>query len=315
MKPVIFLTGSPADWGLVESVITPLLDEYEVTLVVLGSHAQEAEAMEGVNVIRFNTDSEDMYELMRETAVHAARLFSDKYAPHLPCKELVVLGDRVEVVTFCVAAKTFGCTIHHLYAGDRSGSVDDYYRDAISSMSEHLYCISYEAAGRCDLFQNSAPDRIQTVNVCRADMQLDESMLPQEPYAVARFHPVTTTDEPVIKWMSGVVARAKAERIKLYWFPPNQDTGWEEIDAHLRMLAAPIDNRVCILGNLTRAQYLGLLKNAQWIAGNSSSFILEAPLVNDKIMIYGHRQYRRAGSAPEPRRCDPTSDVLRERLP
>lgn len=292
--PITFVTGSPADWGLIEAIMSPMIGNRPLTLVVLGDHATEYDGIQSVNVVRFSTSNDGMLDLFAQVAAHARRYYEDDRAPYPDSKDVVVLGDRIEIVAWCVAARKARCRIHHLFAGDRSGCADDYYRDAITMLSDYTYAVSHQAAGRLDVLRSGADDRMHKAVICVQDIGIDDSMLPDEPYAVARFHPETSVDEPVRGWVQEVVMRALKDRVKLYFLPPNGDEGWQEIANEISTWADLYPQSVKLIGSMMRSQYLGLLAHAQWVAGNSSSFVLEAPLVNKRVILYGHRQYRRA---------------------
>ena len=312
MKRVVAITGCTADWGLLDSVLQPLLGRVHLTLVVLGSHRINAiyETADHVEVIRRpGMGDHGMADFAAQTAQ-----FIPQAIPQAP-DAVVLLGDRVEILTAAMLVRLLNCPIHHLYAGDRSGCVDDFYRDAISMLSNHLYVVSLPAWTRVVDFKRTAPDRIQSVDLVASVMVTDDSRVPNQKYAIARWHPETQWAENVEGWVREAVAKAQQEKITLYILPPNRDTGWEKIDKLIGELVVAHGRTVQRMdGEMTRAEYLGILKKAEWVRGNSSSFVLEAPLLRPRMVIIadGSRQARRC--PPNPVAKSHMSDRLLQRI-
>jgi UDP-N-acetylglucosamine 2-epimerase len=134
--------------------------------------------------------------------------------------------------------------------------------------------------------------------------------VPSGKYAVLRFHPDTLDHDDILLWMSECVDKCYAEGWRAYYLPPNNDTGWEEIAEHWHTLEDA--GRVTRLTQLPRPQYLGIIEKAEWVAGNSSSFVLEVPAINSRVEVFGSRQ--RGRQAPTKWVAPPMAQAVYERV-
>lgn len=301
---LLALTGGLADWGWVESVIKRL--RHPVEIVSFGVFDIPEEEKHGVVRDLVTEQQPSMLALFdKVSGVFSAYLdeYGDAFDGALIC------GDRVEMLVAAGLLYTRKVPIHHMFAGDTSGCLDDAYRDAISMLSSHLYAASSQSFGRCrDILRIRGSFSMRSIQQVSFPYDTDDSVYklldvrPKE-YAIARFHPETSVREPVEKWITNCVRQAIGDGIKLLAFPPNRDDGWRTvIEAWAEAVTRFVVNKPNVFAMdelpvpITRPQYLSLLEGACWIAGNSSSFVLEAPLVgNRKVRLFGNRQRGRSG--------------------
>ena len=76
-------------------------------------------------------------------------------------------------------------------------------------------------------------------------------------------------------------------KLKRIWISPNNDSGSTIIKSEFNKQRTQNDY---IFDNLSRSDYLSLLCNAEFILGNSSSGILEAPTFKTPCINIGYRQ-------------------------
>lgn len=327
MKPrVLVVTGNPADWGWLEPVVVALSRDASVTVVNVGTHVvPDIDSVSVLALIEHDRTHRSMLEVYRDTAKALSLFLEDIVAEKY--HGAVLLGDRIETLTAAIALNTNLIPVHHLSAGDVSGCLDDNYRDAISMLSTHLYATARSALRRCRLMQELRTSfNIKSSQRVEMLFDVDEHShegfeLEKKHYAIARFHPETAVREPVEEWIKDVCYRAYRDRVKLLVFPPNRDTGWERIEEAWADAQLSVSLRYGYTGisrvdtPLPRPSYLGLLKHAKWITGNSSSFVVEAPMVgNYKVRLYGHRQAERVGPdwANSPRVDEAILDNLKQ---
>ena len=108
-----------------------------------------------------------------------------------------------------------------------------------------------------------------------------------EPYLLVAQHPVTEEmdrAEDQVKVLLQALNRFKMRKI---WILPNNDAGSETTR---RVLLQERRSDSQIYENLTRKDYLGLLKHCRAIVGNSSSGLLEAPTFGIPAVNIGRRQ-------------------------
>lgn len=112
-----------------------------------------------------------------------------------------------------------------------------------------------------------------------------------EKYALALFHPVTT-DLPNlksnIKSFLNFLIKSKKNFVLIY---PNNDLGSNIILKEYKKLKS---DKIKIYPSIRFEYYLTLLKNCNFIIGNSSSGIIEAPYYGVPTINLGNRQNNRA---------------------
>jgi len=300
---VLAVTGSAADWGWLEPIVTDLSKYVDVMVLVLGPH--EVQSMNGhVQVRRSSCFSGQVDLNMTEylvSVITAVDQFLCAEDDHGVCySEAIVIGDRIEMFGAASVIASHKIRLHHLYAGDVSGCIDDKYRDAISMLADVLYTGTLAAQTRAEQLAVMR-STLEGVHQCWFPFTVDQSVFDELPdvspgeYIMARFHPETSklNPEPVEEWIEDVMQYAKRDNMTLLVWPPNNDDGADVIrdiwESHgIEMMSI----------ELSRPKYLALLRNAYAIYGNSSSFVLEVPLVRNDyraVTLYGNRQKGRSG--------------------
>lgn len=323
-KHLLVFTGNSADWGWLldclrneQVVAAAAAGKLKLTICDMWSRGRVSEEVTAlfhraeviVDDEVFN--SSDLCEKYLEAASFLDDYLEEHYRVGHCFDGVLLLGDRAETLGAAGILRIRSIPIHHLFAGDRSGCLDDSFRDGISMMASHLYTPFESALVRCRSLKRLRGTQIESVNPFTVSFSVDERVLETlklrgKRFAVARFHPETLHTERPARWINEVVRQAHCGKLdRLLVFPPNHDTGYEEIEQAWRAEAAyytlpevqaMVPLRLQFVDEvLPRAQYLYLLHKAQWIAGNSSSFVLEYPFVNANgvVRLYGKRQDRR----------------------
>jgi UDP-N-acetylglucosamine 2-epimerase (hydrolysing) len=115
--------------------------------------------------------------------------------------------------------------------------------------------------------------------------------IPFKKYAIAMFHPVTTEFDLIEKYATNFVNALIASNTKYVVIYPNNDLGSSKIiKAYERLRENP---NFRILSSLRFEYFLTLLKNANFIIGNSSAGIREAPYYGISTINIGTRQKNR----------------------
>lgn len=212
----------------------------------------------------------------------------------LPC-------DRFEIVYMAAIAFHHNFIISQLHAGNLgSGIGDEMNRRAISCFSHILLC-------------NTQKDKVNLMRLGEEEFRCfvigstflnhivpDESLCPAFPYDLVLLHPDSlskeTTKNDLKETCNITHIFSEKRKIPIIWLRPNKDNNYEIIDRFLdSLLPISITSNMMIYENLSRPQFLGLLKNCKRFLGNSSSALYEFPILNPKaecIMI-GHRNKNR----------------------
>jgi UDP-N-acetylglucosamine 2-epimerase (hydrolysing) len=183
-----------------------------------------------------------------------------------------------------------------------SGTVDELIRHSVSKLSHIHFVSNSEAAKRLkqmgeikeSIFTIGSPDidimfseQLPDVAVAKNYYQLDF-----DTYAIAMFHPVTTEIDQMEVYAQDFVDALLADDHNYLVVYPNNDLGSRLIlKAYEALKGNP---RFRIIPSLRFEYFLTLLKNSQFIIGNSSAGIREAPYYGIPIINIGTRQQNRA---------------------
>lgn len=216
---------------------------------------------------------------------------------------LVLQGDRGEMLAGAIAGAHLNTIVVHLSGGDRSGSIDDSIRNAISKFA-HLHLVTCEASARRLKEMGENPERIFTTGEPGLDVVLETDFLPRseierefefapgERYLLACVHPVTTEIQNLPSQISTTLQALKQTGLKTVFTYPNNDTGAEIIVNHLKEWEAR-EPWLRVVKNLGSRKFLSTLKYCSALVGNSSSGIWEAPSLKIPVVNLGTRQHMR----------------------
>jgi UDP-hydrolysing UDP-N-acetyl-D-glucosamine 2-epimerase len=213
---------------------------------------------------------------------------------------LLVLGDRGEQLAAAVVASHLGLPIAHLHGGERTfGAVDDTVRDLISRVA-HLHLVATDDSAR--RLEQLGEDRwrIHVVGAPGLD-GLTEQAAPPSPELRARLglpaagpfllvlqHPETRAERAPADDMDATLEAVSRIGLPAVGILPNTDAGGEAMRAQLAK------GGLHTVASLPRADYAAVLGAAAALVGNSSSGIIEAPLLATPAVNVGDRQAGRA---------------------
>lgn len=313
-RRICFVTGTRAEFGLMESALRAIRSHprLELQIVATGMHTQSryGKTVDELRRAGWSIDRTIQWRdapsgpspqaVAASTGRAIASLASafDELDPDV----VLVVGDRVEAFATAAAGHLSQRVVAHVHGGDRAmGQVDDSLRHAISKLA-HVHFPA--TAGSAERLRKLGEDawRIHLVGTPGVDGIHDLAAPAAELGGVApnRFallvlHPVDADEALEYKRAKQVLSAATStglDRIVIVY--PNNDPGsagiircWEE---HAR------DARVQLHRNLPRARFLGLLRDAAVLAGNSSSGIIEAASFGTPVVDVGPRQQGRERS-------------------
>ena len=257
--------------------------------------------------------------LAEQTGAATARLAA-AYAKLNP-DIILVVGDRVEAFAAAAAAHLSGKILAHVHGGDRAqGQVDDSLRHAITKLAHLHFPATKQSAQRiAQLGENKW--RIHQVGSPGLDgittdawpfdqcctfpggtgklSELASGHVPRSKplekrrYALLLLHP-TEADDQLEHHRANLLFHATRsvpfDHVLILY--PNNDPGaagilraWKAIDNPQSAIGDPI-----VLPDLPRPAFLGLLKGAAVLVGNSSAGIIEAASFGTPVLDVGPRQ-------------------------
>lgn len=202
---------------------------------------------------------------------------------------LMVVGDRTETLAICVAATCLKIPIAHLHGGEVTlGAIDNVCRHAISQLATLHFCAHAYAADR--LHAMNVPGTIRVTGSPSLDLMFRKKRVwTAGRDVVFSYHPTTLGDKsPLeeIKEAVAIVTPMIPAGGKVYYTGANPDAGGKVMNAYVQSLGDPWIYRP----GMTPEEYWDLLCNCAFLAGNSSSGIIEAPALGVPVVNIGNRQ-------------------------
>jgi len=219
---------------------------------------------------------------------------------------VLVLGDRGEMLAGALAAAHLDIPVAHVHGGERSGTIDESLRHAISKLS-HLHFASTEASRarlermgeRADrIWVTGAPgldglaalaDRTR-LELC-AEAKLDSS----RPVVLFCHHPVLQDGENGTDAPRAALDACRARGLQVLAMTPNSDAGSVGIRALLEERAAR--GEIVLVRHLGRRDFASWMAQADLMVGNSSAGIIEAATFGTPVVNVGERQAMRERNA------------------
>jgi GDP/UDP-N,N'-diacetylbacillosamine 2-epimerase (hydrolysing) len=318
-RHVAYLTGTRADFGLMAGTLRRLHEDprTELSVLVTGMHlsAQYGMTVDEVErsglpvAARIPLAVDGRSELAMAQAVGEAVAGVAQALARLRPAILLLLGDRGEMLAGAIAALHLGIPIAHLHGGERSGTIDEPMRHAITKLS-HLHLVATEESRQRVVRMGEAPDHVflvgapsldgvaARVDVPRAAVLQALGLPAGASFALVLFHPVVQEMSEAQLQVGALVQALEsavlARGTHVVWLAPNADAGSGPIVAAMQRAAGPL---VHCVTHLERERYLDALACAEVLVGNSSSGIIEAASIGTPVVNIGNRQRLRQRNA------------------
>lgn len=324
-RRICYITGTRADFGLMQASLAAIQSHPKLSLEILvtGMHLSPAygSTVKEIRSFALPIRAEIPVSLEPATGMTMARnighlilAFLDELGSDRP-DVIMLLGDRGEMLAAAIAAIHLNLPIVHIHGGERSGTVDEPIRHAISKLS-HCHFVATEDSrqrlirmGERDKFiwVVGAPgleglDRL--ANTSRAVLCRDAGLDANRPVALMLFHPVLQEQEQAEESTCIILDSLQEQQIQVIALMPNSDAGSDPVRAVLRDRDGK--HGVRVLTHLKRDHFASWMAACDLMIGNSSAGIIEAATFGTPVINVGNRQKLRE------RNCN-TIDVQLER--
>lgn len=309
MKKILFLTGTRADFGKIKSLISILEKNsgFEVFVFVTGMHLQKEYGYTLIEIERCNfknlhTFENHTHETTMDLTLAKTIEGLSAYVKTIQPDMIIVHGDRVETLAGAIVGSLNNILVAHIEGGELSGTVDELIRHSVSKLC-HIHFVSNEAAAKRLKQMGEINSSIFTIGSPDIDVMFSDELphletvkdyykIPFEKYAIVMFHPVTTEVAEMTKYVDNFVRSLQNDHHNYVVIYPNNDLGSAYIiEGYNKLKANP---RFRVFPSLRFEYFLTLLKSSQFIIGNSSAGIREAPYYGIPIINIGTRQQNRA---------------------
>ncbi|MCB1652288.1 MAG: UDP-N-acetylglucosamine 2-epimerase (hydrolyzing) [Alphaproteobacteria bacterium] len=304
-KKILFLTGTRADFGKIKPLIRAVEADqsYESLIFATGMHTLKdygytvdeiyKEGFGNVHVFVNQFMNEPM-DLVLANTISGLSRYVHQERPDL----MIIHGDRVEALAAAIVGALNNILTVHVEGGELSGTIDEHIRHAISKLV-HIHMVANDEARNRLIQMGENPQSVYVIGSPDIDVMLSDELpdLPSvksryeidfEEYAIGLYHPVTTEVENLDAHASAYVEALLDSNLNYVTILPNNDEGTFKIFRALERLK---DNpKFRVLPSLRFEYFLTLLKHAQFIIGNSSAAIREAPVYATPTVNIGTRQ-------------------------
>ncbi|WP_288349394.1 UDP-N-acetylglucosamine 2-epimerase [uncultured Thalassospira sp.] len=317
VREVAVVTGSRADYGLLQPLIALLREDkdFSLRLLVTGAHLEERLGatkdvilQDGFQIsaeVPLGLQGDDDLSVVNGVAA-SLKGFARYLVGHRP-DLLMVLGDRYEVFGAVQAATFLKIPVAHIHGGELTeGAFDDALRHAITKMSS-LHFVAAEPYRDRVVQMGEKPENVFNTGALGVDQirgivkysrtELferlgfpDQQDLQKQLFSVT-FHPVTLQAASSVNSMQTLLdALEKFPKAIKIFTGANADPEGESVNALIKDYVARHPDHCRFFMSLGQKGYLSLLEHADCVIGNSSSGLLEAPSVGLPTVNIGSRQ-------------------------
>lgn len=313
MKKVAIVTTTRAEYGLLSGLIAELRkkenDDFRVHLIVTGTHLSEQyggtvkEIIADGNRIDFEVQipvaSRNAKDISRNQAV-ALENFTELFSIER-FNAVILLGDRYETLAIAIAAGNTRTPVFHICGGDTTeGAIDEWIRHSITKIS-YLHFPTNEESRRRIIQLGENPNRVFNYGSTSVDNILSSSQMSRGEvlksiglddcrYILCTYHPVTMEVDTIQQQMEAFLNAIKAfPQLRFIITKSNADQGGAELNEILDRVESDIAN-IRVFNSLGARRYLALMRHAEFVMGNSSSGIIEAPIFHIPTVNIGDRQ-------------------------
>lgn len=315
-KNICFFSSSRADFGIQKKLILSAQADPEIdsSLVISGGHTDprfggtrgeiDGTAVEVTLSIDFSLEEDSGPQRLRQSNAMAAKLAD--FLWHKRPDAIVLLGDRFEVHAAAQAAVFCGIPIVHIHGGELSqGSADELFRHSISKLSSlHLPSSAGHALRLSQL--GEAPGSILNIGSLAIEQLLEFDFYEREhiaevlglelsiPQVLVTYHPVSLDLDATESEISALVDAlvVLSEDVQIHLSMPNSDNGFEIVEKEIERLLSSGRN-VKTYRSMGQRLYYSCLKHMDLLVGNSSSGLIEAPILGIPVIDFGVRQFGR----------------------
>lgn len=311
MKKILFLSGTRADYGKLKALIRAVEDapDFEAYIYVSGMHllpqygsTYEEIQKDGYRNIHIAHELKNTQNMSYDIGDVICNLTG--YVEQCQPDMIVVHGDRIDALAGAIVGALHNIRVAHIEGGELSGTIDESIRHTISKLA-HLHLVCNEGAKTRLEQMGEQPDRIfvmgsPDIDIMMSDMlpSFEEALgrysIPFREYAILMYHPVTTEAALLSKHAKQVVDAVISSGQNYVVIYPNNDLGSEKIiSAYQRFKEPATTNRFRVFPSIRFEYFLTLLKNAQFMIGNSSAGVRETCVYGVPAIDIGTRQSNR----------------------
>ncbi len=312
MLKIGVFSGTRAEYGLLKHLIQGIDADknLKLQLYISGSHLSEihgktinevlSDGIKPTALIPISLDEtppKSMSYLTSEVIVGFEKAIN-KFGPSL----IILLGDRYETFAAAVTAHLLQIPIAHIHGGETTlGAIDDKLRHAITQLSSWHFTA-------CDAYKNKIismgiPEKkifnvgpmiidgiLKNKMITRLEFEKETGYKFAKKNLLVTYHPETLCNENGLEGFKSLIRSISEVNCNVLFTSPNADKGGDIILNYLIEFVSSNTKKYFHIKSLGQKNYINALRLFDGVAGNSSSGIIEAPIVNVPVLNIGNRQ-------------------------
>ncbi|MEX2483765.1 MAG: UDP-N-acetylglucosamine 2-epimerase [Brumimicrobium sp.] len=306
-RKIAIFTGARSEFGIMKNLIKRIDADLDLdySLYVSGMHLlkgfgdtfKEIEA-EGIAIhFKIPIYTENKAPDSKEFS-NAITAFSEVLSKDQP-DGVFIIGDRPEAYAMALAAHFNKVKVYHSGGGTiTKGAVDNIYRYNITNLSTHHLTTSIMNYERLLSLPTVNKEDVYFTGSVAIDAIFDFLKHPvhisdhinglEKNFCLMTFHAVTQNKENIAEIMNVAIETILKNNFKILITYPNNDPGYQEILEIINKWESNPD--ICVVENLGSKRYYAAMYSCDFVIGNSSSGIIEAPYFNKPVINIGTRQ-------------------------
>ncbi|NRT73695.1 UDP-N-acetylglucosamine 2-epimerase [Clostridium beijerinckii] len=313
MKKICIVTGTRAEYGLLRPLIKRINEDKDLILqlVVTGMHLSPEFGSTYNEIIKDGFEITEKVEMLlsSDTEVGTSKSmglamisFSELFERIKP-DMLVVLGDRYEIFAVASVSMIFRIPIAHIHGGETTeGAIDEAMRHSITKMS-YLHFTSSEVYRKRVIQLGEEPSRVYNVGAigeeCIKTLEfMDKKSLERDlgiefdgKVGILTFHPTTLENNSSEEQFKNILeALEEIKELKIIFTKSNSDANGKVINKMIEEFVLNNPKKCVAFTSLGQLRYLSAMKYCDVVIGNSSSGVIEAPILCKPTVNIGDRQ-------------------------
>ena len=263
-----------------------------------GNTYKEIQKFFSYNLIKFkNQNKGDKLELVLNKTIKNFSRIVKKIRPDL----IILHGDRIETLACALVGSLNHILTAHIEGGELSGTIDDTIRHAVTKLC-HIHFVGNEDAKKRIVKMGEHSNKIFNIGSPDMDIIFKKKKInihyvkrrygiKFEKFAILIWHPVTSELKDLEKNTKKIIRFINTLDINFIVIYPNNDPGSNIIINCYKKYF--FKKKTKLFKSLRFENFITLLKHSEFIIGNSSCAIYEAPVLGTPSINIGTRQKNR----------------------
>ena len=311
-KKILVFTGSRADFGILKPLILRIKRDKKLKLSLFAGphHFQKKTGFTGQEIkkskIKINHFQKYLFKNLNEKEIlnycgNSLSFFANILNKNKP-DIIILLGDRYEVFIFCIVAFFLKIPVAHIHGGEiTSGAIDDALRHSITKMSDiHFVCHKDYKKRIIQLGENPqtvfnfgslALETIKRKKLIEKETLFKKYRIPDDKKTILiTFHPETKSKIYIKQQIKILLNSLKKIKNSFIIFTHNNfDTFGKYFIKEITNFCKKNENSK-IIKSLGIDDYHNFVFNVDLVLGNSSSGVIEVPMLRTPTLNIGDRQ-------------------------